>query len=118
MRCALPLLLTLSLASCATDPSDTPGFATVVGQVFLASGQPAASPTVAVSCGGRALALAQGDSLGHYQVGLQSTAGRHHCSFLATGVGTGSIQLDTTIGFSPAGLHPMQFIDIRPAATP
>jgi hypothetical protein len=56
--------------------------------------------------------------LGHYQVGLQSTAGRHHCSFLATGVGTGSIQLDTTIGFSPAGLHPMQFIDIRPAATP
>lgn len=118
MRSALPLLLILGLPSCATEPGDTPGFATVTGTVFLASTQPLASPAVAVSCGGRALALAQGDSTGRYHVGLQASAGRHRCTFLATAPGVTSIQLDTAIGFSPAGLHPLQFIDIHPPATP
>ena len=117
MRSPLPLLLTITLAGCATSP-DEAGFADVVGQVFHASGAPVVAPTVSVSCSGRALVMTTGDSLGHYQVALESVAGRHHCTFVANGAGPVPIQRDTTIGFAPPGLHPLQYVDLRETITP
>ena len=119
MKCMLPLLTLLSVTACGTGPDDTPGFADVVGQVSLTSGLPYPNPLVTVEgLGGRTLPVTQGDSLGRYHISLQSTVGRHACSLLAMGNGLPTIQVDTAIAFAPAGLHPLQTINIHQASAP
>jgi hypothetical protein len=115
MRRALMALCAVVVVGCTTD-SD-PGFADVMGHVMLASGLPLTSALVTVSCGG-APELVPGDSLGRYQVSLESTVGTHQCSFLAVNPGTPGFQVDAAVSFAPAGLHALQTVDLRAPATP
>jgi len=126
MRHTASLSVLLALGAC-TGPSDSEGYADVTGHVFLASGAPFPTPTVTVECAGGAFSKSvPGDSLGLYQMALTaqgtvmtSSGSRVRCSFRASGSGRADIQLDTTIGFGPAGMpHPLQFVDLRQAASP
>jgi hypothetical protein len=104
-------LCALAVAGCTTDSA--PGFATVGGHVVDSIGAPLQSVMVTVSCEGHALEVAPGDTLGHYFTNLESTVGAHQCSFLAVNPATPAFRVDTAIAFAPAGLHPIQTVDMQ-----